>query len=72
MKIKIECTVEVDPKVIRQLMQKMWVFSDQPVSAQSVRDLVKSHVIDGGVGTLSDALSSAQLPNAVDVIKTNI
>ena len=68
MKIKIECTIEVDPKVIKKLMQKrLWVFSDE-----SVRDFVKSHFVSGGVDTLSDALFSAQLPDAVDVIKTNI
>lgn len=68
MKIRIDYTLDVDPKVIKQLMQKRWLAdSDEPI-----RDFVRSHVISGGVNVMSDALCNADLPDAVDVIKTNI
>ena len=68
MKIRIDYTLDVDPKVIKQLMQqKLLADSDEPI-----RDFVRSHVISGGVGIISDALYDAHLPDAVDVIKTNI
>ena len=69
MKIKIECTLEVDPKVIKQLMQE----GGLPDGEETIQYFVRSHVISAGVGVLSDALYDADLDyNAVDVIKTNI
>tara|TARA_R110000868_G_scaffold405464_1_gene684837 strand:+ start:606 stop:821 length:216 start_codon:yes stop_codon:yes gene_type:complete len=68
MKIKVECTLEVDPKVIKQLMQEK-LLAD---SNETIRYFVRSHVISAGVGTLSDALYDANLEDAIDVIKTNV
>lgn len=68
MKIKVECTVEVDPKVIKQLMQEKLL----PDSDETIQYFVRSHVISAGAGVLSDALYDANLPDAIDVIKTNI
>ena len=68
MKIRIDYTLDVDPKVIKQLMQqKLLADSDEPI-----RDFVRSHVISSGVSVMSEALYNAHLPDAVDVIKTNI
>jgi len=68
MKIKVECTLEVDPKVIKQLMQEKCLAD----SDETIRCFIRSHVLSAGVGVLSDALYYAHLPDAVDVIKTNI
>lgn len=68
MKIKIECTLEVDPKVIKQLMQKGGLADGE----ETLQYFVRSHVISAGVGTLDEALYHAHLPDAIDVIKTNI
>ena len=68
MKIKVECTLEVDPKVIQQLMQER-LLAD---SDETIQYFVRSHVISAGVGVLCEALYDANLPDAIDVIKTNI
>ena len=68
MKIKVECTLEVDPKVIKQLMQE----GDLADGEETIQYFVRSHVISVGVGVLTEALYNANLPDAVDVIKTNI
>ena len=68
MKIKVECTLEVDPKVIKQLMQARLLADGE----ESIQYFVRSHVISAGVGVLIDALYDADLEDAVDVIKTNI
>lgn len=68
MKIKIECTLEVDPEVIKQLMQKGGLADGE----ETLQYFVRSHVISSGVGTLDEALYHANLPDAIDVIKTNI
>jgi hypothetical protein len=68
MKIKVECTLEVDPKVIKQLMQKGGLADGE----ETMQYFVRSHVISAGVGVLDEALYNAHLPDAVDVIKTNI
>ena len=68
MKIKVEFTLEVDTKVIKQLMQARLLTDGE----ESIQYFVRSHVISAGVGVLSDALYDADLEDAVDVIKTNI
>jgi hypothetical protein len=68
MKIKVQCTLEVDPKVIKQLMQKGGLADGE----ETIQYFVRSHVISAGVGVLDEALYNAHLPDAVDVIKTNI
>lgn len=69
MKIKVECTVEVDSKVIKQLMQEGGLADGE----ETIQYFVRSNVISAGVGVLSEALYEADLDhNAVDVIKTNI
>jgi hypothetical protein len=68
MKIKIECTLEVDQKVIKQLMQERCLAD----SDETIQYFIRSHVLSAGVGMLEDALYDAHLPDAIDVIKTNI
>jgi phosphotransferase system IIB component len=68
MKIKVECTLEVDPKVIKQLMQARGVFH----SDETIQYFVRSHVISAGGGVLDDALYDADLEEGIDIIKTNI
>jgi hypothetical protein len=68
MKIKVECTLEVDPKVIKQLMQKGGLDDGE----ETIQYFVRSSVLSAGVGVLDEALYNAYLPDAVDVIKTNI
>jgi hypothetical protein len=68
MKIKVECTLEVDPKVIKQLMQKGGLDDGE----ETIQYFVRSSVLSAGVGVLDEALYNAHLPDAVDVIKTNI
>ena len=68
MKIKIECTVEFDKEVIKQLMQKR-LLAD---SDETIQYFIKSHFISMGAGVFSEALFDANLPDAFDVIKTNI
>ena len=68
MKIKVAFTLEVDKKVIKQLMQEGGLADGE----ETIHYFVKSHVISAGVGVLSDALYDAHLPDAIDVIKTNI
>ena len=75
MKIKIECTVEVDPKVIKQLMQqRLWVFCDKHLadSGETIQSFVRSHIISVGVQCFNESLSNARLPDSVYIIKTNI
>jgi antitoxin component HigA of HigAB toxin-antitoxin module len=68
MKIKIEMTLDVDVETIKQLMaKKMLADSDE-----TVQYFVRSHVLSAGLGALEEALYYADLPDAVDVIKTNI
>ncbi len=68
MKIKIEMTLDVDVKIIKQLMaERLLADSDE-----SVQYFVRSHVMSAGVGALEEALYFANLDDAVDVIKTNI
>ena len=67
MKIKIECTVEFDKEVIKQLMQQR-LMADSDETIQYFR----SHFISMGAGVFSEALFDAHLPDAFDVIKTNI
>ena len=43
-----------------------------PDSDETIQYFVRSHVISVGVGVLSEALYDANLPDAIDVIKTNI
>ena len=61
MKIRIDYTLDVDPKVMRLLAD-----NDEPI-----RDFVRSHVIYSGVSVMSEALYNAGLPDAVEVIKIN-
>ena len=68
MKIKVEYTLEVDPKVIKQLMQER-LMAD---SEETIQYFVRSHVISAGVGALDEALYHADLEDAIDIIKTNI
>ena len=68
MKIKVEYTLEVDPKVIKQLMQER-LMAD---SEETIQYFVRSHVISAGVGVLSEALYDANLADCIDVIKTNV
>jgi hypothetical protein len=68
MKIKVECTLEVDPKVIKQLMQE----GNLADGEETIQYFVRSHVLSVGVGVLSEALYNSNLPDAIDVIKTNI
>jgi hypothetical protein len=68
MKIKVECTLEVDPKVIKQLMQKGGLADGE----ETIQYFVRSNVLSAGIGVLDEALYHAHLPDAVDVIKTNI
>jgi hypothetical protein len=68
MKIKVECTLEVDPKVIKQLMQKGGLADGE----ETMQYFVRSSVLSAGIGALGEALYHAHLPDAVDVIKTNI
>jgi hypothetical protein len=67
MKIKIECTLNVDPKAIKQLMQYRLCDSNE-----TMHSFVRSHVISVGVQSLNESLLDAYLPDDVDVIKTNI
>ena len=68
MTIKVEYTLEVDPKVIKQLMQER-LMAD---SEETIQYFVRSHVISSGVGVLSEALYDADLEDAIDIIKTNV
>lgn len=68
MKIKVECTLEVDTTVIKQLMQERCLAD----SDETIQCFIRSHVLSAGVGVLSDALYDCNLPDAIDVIKTNI
>lgn len=68
MKIKVECTLEVDPKVIKQLMQETVMHN----SDKNIQHFVRAHVISSGVGVLSEALYDANLADCIDVIKTNV
>ena len=68
MKIKIECTVEFDKEVIKQLMQKR-LMAD---SDETIQFFIRSHFISEGAGVFSWALHDANLPDAFDVIKTNL
>ena len=52
MKIKVECTVEVDSKVIKQLMQEGGLADGE----ETIQYFVRSNVISAGVGVLSEAL----------------
>jgi len=68
MKIKIEMTLDVDVKIIEQLMaERLLADSDE-----TVQYFVRSHVISAGVGALEETLYDADLGDAFDVIKTNI
>lgn len=68
MKIKIEMTLDVDVKIIEQLMaERLLADSDE-----TVQYFVRSHVISAGVGALGEALYDADLDDAFDVIKTNL
>lgn len=68
MKIKIEMTLDVDVKIIEQLMaERLLADSDE-----SVQYFVRSHVMSAGIGALEEALYDADLGDAFDVIKTNL
>ena len=67
MKIKIECTVEVDPKVIKELMQHRLCDSNE-----TIHSFVRSHIISVGVQCFNESLSHARLPESVKMIKTNV
>jgi hypothetical protein len=68
MKIRIDYTLDVDPKVIKQLMQKRWLAD----SDETMQSFVRSQVISVGVQCLNESLFDACLPDDVYVIKTNI
>jgi len=67
MKIKIECTLNVDPKTIKQLMQHRLCDSNE-----TLQSFVRSHIISVGVQCFNDSLFHAHLPESVYIIKTNI
>jgi len=68
MKIKIEMTLDVDVKIIEQLMaERLLADSDE-----SVQYFVRSYVMSAGLGAIEEALYDADLGDAVDVIKTNL
>ena len=50
MKIKIEFTVDVDAETIGQYMEDMHGFDE------TKREFVRSWIIDGGIGSLEEAL----------------
>ena len=68
MRVKIKCTVEFDKEVIKQLMQKR-LMAD---SDETIKYFIKSHFISMGAGVFSENLFDANLPDAFNVIKTNI
>lgn len=67
MKIKIEMTVDVDTKVLREYMRDLDVCGDE-----TLPEFVRSYIVSGGFGTLEEALfNNGYDSNAIELIKHN-
>jgi len=66
MKIKIEMTVDVNIEVVQQFMEDL-------SADESVKDFVRSWIINGGIGSMDEALfNSGYNPNACSLVKSNM
>ena len=67
MKIKIEMTVDVDTKVLRQYMHDLNVQDEE-----TLQEFVRSFIVSGGIGSIEEALfANGYDSNAVELTKHN-